>query len=115
MTQVIDDIAWLADLLEDSPLLFYGELEELLDKFLPRLFAYDFPAYGFGSVPMTDDFATAYWLFVSWACRADLLEYGTSPRGAWLTDKGKRFKQIIQDYEHPIQQACELSYRRNHS
>ena len=115
MPEAIDDIAWLADVLEESHLLFYGELEACLDTFLPRLFAYDFPAYGFGHVPMTEDFAMAYWLFVSWACQADLLEYGSSPRGAWLTEKGKRFKRIIQGYEHPIQKACKLTYQRDHS
>ena len=115
MTETVDDIAWLADVLEESHLLFYGELEVYLDTFLKRVFSHELSDYGFGRVPMAHNFATAYWLFVSWAVHADLLEYGTSPRGAWFTDKGKRFKRILQDYEHPIQRACEVNYRRDQS
>ena len=115
MTEVANDIAWLADVLEESHLLFYGELYDYLDTFLTRVFSHELSDYGFGKVPMTHDFATAYWLFVSWAVEADLIEYGSSPRGAWLTEKGKRFKRIIQGYAHPIQQACAVNEQRDQS
>jgi hypothetical protein len=38
---------------------------------------------------------TAYWLFISLLVANDMYEYGTSPRGGWLTEKGKRLKKIV--------------------
>lgn len=38
--------------------------------------------------------ATA-WLLISILAKADILEYGTSPRFAWLTEKGERLKEFV--------------------
>jgi len=100
-----EDLIFLADMLENSHLLFYGELEYYLDKFLKRVFEHDFREYGFEEIKMSDDFATAYWLIISWFEKEELVEYGTSPRGCWLTEKGKRFKKIIIENETPITDA----------
>lgn len=35
------------------------------------------------------------WLLINVLCHADILEYGASPRGAWLTGKGVRLKDFI--------------------
>ena len=37
------------------------------------------------------------WLFINLLChhRIDMLEYGTSPRGAWLTSRGKALKEYM--------------------
>jgi hypothetical protein len=35
------------------------------------------------------------WLFINLLCHADVIEYGTSPRGGWLTEKGENLKQFI--------------------
>jgi hypothetical protein len=38
---------------------------------------------------------TVAWLLINILCKADILEYGTSPRGAWLTKKGERLKEYV--------------------
>ena len=35
------------------------------------------------------------WLLINVLCKADIIEYGTSPRYGWLTDKGKRLKGFV--------------------
>lgn len=35
------------------------------------------------------------WLLINRLCGADILEYGVSPRFAWLTGKGKRLKAYV--------------------
>lgn len=35
------------------------------------------------------------WLLINALAHRDILEYGTSPRFAWLTDKGKRLKAYM--------------------
>lgn len=65
--------------------------------------------------------ATA-WLLVSILAKTDILEYGTSPRFAWLTKKGERLKAYVlsrtadelvnvvcehdEDYPHCYPDAC---------
>ncbi len=36
------------------------------------------------------------WLFINILCRADIIDYGTSPRYVWLSDKGKILKEYIE-------------------
>lgn len=38
--------------------------------------------------------ATA-WLLINRLCQIDVIEYGTSPRFAWLTEEGRRLKEFI--------------------
>ena len=38
----------------------------------------------------------AAWLLINILCNEDILEYGTSPRYGWLTDKGERLRDFIQ-------------------
>lgn len=33
------------------------------------------------------------WLLINALCRADIIEYGTSPRYGWLTGKGRRLRE----------------------
>lgn len=35
------------------------------------------------------------WLIINVLCRADIIEYGTSPRYGWLTPEGERLKSYI--------------------
>jgi len=39
--------------------------------------------------------ATVTWLLINILCRADILEYGTSPRFGWLTTEGKRLREFV--------------------
>lgn len=64
---------------------------------------------------------TVAWLLINTLCKADILEYGTSPRYGWLTDKGEALKAFVdsksvqelealvhvdQDYVHCYPDAC---------
>ena len=35
------------------------------------------------------------WLMINILCKADILEYGTSPRHGWPTSKGKRLQEYV--------------------
>lgn len=35
------------------------------------------------------------WLLINTLCHADILEYGTSPRYAWLTEEGVRLREFV--------------------
>lgn len=61
------------------------------------------------------------WLMINILCRADVVEYGTSPRFGWLTRKGERLRDYLagktldqvlevipadQEYAHCYPDAC---------
>ena len=35
------------------------------------------------------------WLMINILCKADIIEYGTSPRNGWLTKKGEELKDFL--------------------
>lgn len=88
------------EMIQDTDALFYGELEFLLDKYLPKFFSVEVSDVGFNKDhPMNN---LEFWFTVSWLVRMDCLEYGTSPRGAWLTEKGEEFKKYVLSVKEPI-------------
>lgn len=99
------DAEFWDEILNNAAWLFYGDLDEHFAAFVRHVFAgmepsphvgFSFSPWGFRrDNPMVADFAVAYWLFLSELVRLDLAEYGTSPRGAWLTADGQRFKRIF--------------------
>lgn len=38
---------------------------------------------------------TVAWLLINRLCQVDVIDYGTSPRFAWLTEEGKRLKEFV--------------------
>jgi len=40
---------------------------------------------------------TVTWLMINILAHKDMIEYGTSPRYGWLTDKGKLLKEYLKD------------------
>lgn len=38
------------------------------------------------------------WLLINTLCAADVIEYGTSPRGGWLTENGKALAEFVGKY-----------------
>src|SRR3972149_6208790 len=102
-----EDLEFLAGIVEKSRWLFYGDLDEHFDGFLRDVFRNELRDYGFETVPMTRDFAVAYWLFISEMVALDLVEYGTSPRGCWLTTEGGRVKTLGVSNEEAISEARE--------
>ena len=59
-------------------------------SFIPKEGNYDFEKLeeGVGSL--------VAWLFINLFCHNDLIEYGTSPRFSWLTEKGKILKEYFE-------------------
>jgi hypothetical protein len=107
-----EDLKFLGDILEKSHWLLYGDLDEHFTKFIKEVFKHEFREYGFEEVKMSRDFAVAYWLFLSELVSLDLAEYGTSPRGAWLTEGGERFKKLVNENEDAIGLANDFIYNK---
>lgn len=108
-----EDLKFLAEILNQSSWLFYGDLEEHFDIFLRTVFSHELKEWGFGDVKMSPDFTVAYWLLISELNRLGLVDYGTSPRGAWLTEKGEKFKKLVMKNNDAIAQTEEFIYREN--
>lgn len=95
------------EMIENTDALFYGELEFYLEEYLPKFFSVEVKEVGFDEKhPMNN---LGFWFTVSWLVRMDCLEYGTSPRGAWLTEKGEKFKKYVLSTDRPI---TSLLYQR---
>ena len=109
-----EDLEFMAEILDKAHWLFYGDLDEHFTDFLKSVFRYELKEWGFGDVKMEPHFAVAYWLFLSELVALDLAEYGTSPRGAWLTTKGERFKHLVMSNEDAIGETNKYIYQQNH-
>ena len=105
------EIEWLAEKLEDSAWLFYGEFEGYLGQFLRQIFQKEPSDYGFDE-SLPNDFQVAYWSVISEMERLRWFEYGTSPRGGWLTKDGKRFKQIIMTIDDALVKVANFTYEK---
>lgn len=46
------------------------------------------------------------WLLINVFCHADIIEYGTSPRFGWLTNKGHALKNYVES--KTVRQLCEI-------
>jgi hypothetical protein len=82
---------------DELPILAYGELsdEEIFDAFRTIL---QWKADDkFISTDIPDNLYTVheYWLFLGLLC--DCIEYGSSPRGGWLTDFGGEVLLFLQN------------------
>lgn len=88
------------EMIFDTDALFYGELEHYMDEYLPKFFSVNVNDVGFDHEHSMNNFQ--FWMTVSWLVRMDCLEYGTSPRGAWLTEKGEKFKKYVLETKRPI-------------
>lgn len=108
-----EDLVFLEEILNNASWLFYGDLDEYFDDFIRRVFEHEFREYGFEEIPMKPEFAIAYWLLLSEFCELNLAEYGTSPRGAWLTEKGERFKALCLANENAISKTQEYIYQKH--
>lgn len=50
--------------------------------------------------------APVAWLLINALCHADIIEYGTSPRGGWLTEKGKALQGYVS--RHSTEELAEI-------
>ena len=82
---------------EDLPILCYGELDnnELIDYFQTILQWKADGKFISDVIPDSKFTMLEYWLLLG--LLSDCIEYGTSPRGGWLTDFGKELLQFIKD------------------
>lgn len=85
---------------EDLPLLTYGELndKEVLSSFHLILTWKSKGVFISDNIPDNAFTVTEYWLFLS--LLNDCIDYGSSPRGAWLTDFGKELLEFLQTGQH---------------
>lgn len=85
---------------DDLPLLIYGELsdEDVLDSFQIILLWKSKGVFISDNIPDNAFTVTEYWLFLS--LLNECIEYGSSPRGAWLTDFGKELLQFLVSGKH---------------
>lgn len=86
--------------IEDTDMLCYGDIEPHLDAYLPKFFAVEVKEVGFNDEHSMN--TLEFWFVVSWLVKMDFLEYGTSPRGAWLTREGQEFKNYVLSTPKPI-------------
>ena len=42
--------------------------------------------------------ASTTWLLINALCHADIIEYGSSPRFGWLTDKGVALRKVVTEH-----------------
>lgn len=47
------------------------------------------------------------WLLINTLCHADIIEYGSSPRYGWLTEKGKLLRDFMKDKSLAV--LCDLT------
>lgn len=91
-----EDLDFITELDNKWAWLFYGELDQILPPYIKKIFSQDLSYWGWNE-EKDDEFEAVYWLILSELIRLNLAEYGTSPRGAWLTPDGERFKRIVQE------------------
>ena len=90
---------------QDLDLLFYGELEETLPTKLIEVLEYfnqenKSPITPYIFEEGTDTITKCeFWLISSLLYQQDLIEYGSSPRFAWLTEEGKVILHLLQEYQ----------------
>jgi hypothetical protein len=53
---------------------------------------------------------TVAWLMINALCQANVIEYGTSPRGGWLTPAGSKLKEFV-DHK-TVEQLVEICCSR---
>lgn len=73
-----------------------------LCKVKPATYAYEDAEQIFGAV--------SAWLLINALCRADIIEYGSSPRYGWLTKEGLRLRDFM--YDRTAEQLVEIATHR---
>ena len=87
---------FLIEFLEETEILFYGEFEEIFPRILNEMINFE-PDDGMSWIRDRLDYMSRseYWFMVSILNRTGMIEYGSSPRGYWLTEKGEKLKELF--------------------
>lgn len=67
---------------------------------MPNKYHYDFEVLEKNLTP------TVTWLLINVLCRADIIDYGCSPRFGWLTGVGMRLKEFISS--RSVEELCKI-------
>ena len=90
----IDNNEFIIQFLEDTKMLFYGEMEEHFSRILKEMLrlAIVHPKIQdkFTNEVITE---SEYWFMVSILNYTKCIEYGTSPRYFWLNEKGEQLEK----------------------
>jgi hypothetical protein len=84
----------------ESPVLF--ALEAFLDCCKP---VNGPPSYTYEEVEQALGPASA-WLMINALCHADIIDYGTSSRYGWLSEKGVKLKEFVD--QHSLDDLCKM-------
>jgi hypothetical protein len=101
----------LAEMVSNSRLLFYGEMDSFLGDYLKDFFSREIRDVGFSDDNSINN--VTWWFCISWLVSIDCIEYGTSPRGGWLTEKGEALKKYVLENENPIEKLIEIDQQFN--
>lgn len=102
---MIKDIEKFRDWYVELPILTYGEItdEYILDSFETILQWKKDGVFISDKIPEDKFNITEYWLLLG--LLYNLIEYGPSPRGAWLNEKGEKFLKILKEHKSQIMSA----------
>lgn len=85
----------------------YGSGERHVMTVLKRFFYSLIDGRGYYYKDMYDVLgAQQFWLLINALGHADIIEYGTSPRAGWLTEKGEYLRDFIE--EKSVEQLCDI-------
>ena len=86
----------------------YGTGEQYTLKALKDFMKYlDDSSYDYDTLERKMGSKTVAWLMINILCHADILEYGTSPRYGWLSEKGILLREYLKN--KTVDQLYELT------
>jgi hypothetical protein len=88
----------------------YGDGERQIIPALARFFRLLKDGHRYDFREMETAFGKlAAWLLINVLCHADIIEYGTSPRFGWLSEKGELLRDFMAGKTD--EELCELAYK----
>ena len=84
----MDQFEQLEQWFPDNSLYDYGELSGILPQYVYAVLKLKQQQVFTDGSNLENITMLEYWFVLSLLCQYDYVEYGSSPRGAWLTDKG---------------------------
>lgn len=84
----MDQFEQLEQWFPNNTLYDYGELSGILPQYVYAVLKLKQQGLYTDGSNLSSITMLEYWFVLSLLCRYDYVEYGSSPRGAWLTDKG---------------------------
>jgi len=89
--ELMRDKLFIQNFLNETELLFYGEMEELFPPLLKKVLL----LIKTGNTKDMFDTDASYWFIVSILNKNKYISYGTSPRYPFMTEKGEKLLSVI--------------------